>query len=288
MKKLISLSLLLAGSLMFLASCTKVNPAPEPVQAGVYLETNGSLGKILVDEKGMTLYYFSKDADGQSACLDDCLASWPLYYNDNPTIGTDLDAKDFDVITRSDGSKQTTYKGWPLYYFINDNAKGDVKGEGVKDVWFVAKPDYSVMLSVGQLKGADGMEYKSDYSPGTELTPFLTDANGRTLYRFVKDSANNNNFTAPDFSNNNVWPIYEVDPEKVPTGFNTADFGEIDVFGKKQMTYKGWPLYYFGQDAKRGETRGVSVPKPGVWPIVNKTTTTAPGGSTESSDGYGY
>jgi hypothetical protein len=41
-------------------------------------------------------------------------------------------------------------------------------------------------------------------------------------------------------------------------------FSTIDVFGKKQLTYKGWPIYYFGLDgAKRGATKGVSVPKTG-------------------------
>ncbi len=289
MKKLILFSVLLTGSLLFLSACKKNNPVPSPAaKPGVYLETNANIGKILVDEKGMTLYYFSKDADGQSACVDGCLANWPLYYNGSPYLGTGLDAKDFGVITRSDGKMQTTYKGWPLYYFINDKAKGDVNGEGVKNVWFVAKPDYSVMLAVGQLNGLDGIDYKSDYTPGNELTPYLTDAHGRTLYRFVKDSANTNNFTKSDFSNNAVWPIYEEPLGAVPSIYNKADFGQITVYGKKQMTYKGWPLYYFGQDASRGETKGVSVPKPGgIWPVVNLTTMKAPVNSGSAGNG-GY
>lgn len=57
---------------------------------------------------------------------------------------------------------------------------------------------------------------------------------------------------------------------------SATDFGEIDVHGKMQLTYKGWPLYYFGQDQNRGETKGVSVPAPGVWPIVNMNTSQAP------------
>nr|MBA2761379.1 hypothetical protein [Segetibacter sp.] len=54
-------------------------------------------------------------------------------------------------------------------------------------------------------------------------------------------------------------------------------FGVIDVFGKKQLTYKGWPLYYFGQDAQvRGANKGISFPSPAVWPVVGKDTPTAP------------
>ncbi|MDX1618664.1 MAG: hypothetical protein R3224_07745, partial [Balneolaceae bacterium] len=44
----------------------------------------------------------------------------------------------------------------------------------------------------------------------------------------------------------------------------------------KQSTYKGWPVYYFGQDAETGDTRGVSVPSPGVWPILNTEMPPAP------------
>ena len=289
MKKIVLFSLLLAGSLVFFSACKKTTTTPAP-KPGLYIETNATLGKILTDEKGMTLYFFSKDADGQSACVDGCVTTWPIYYNASPYIGTGLKASDFGVITRPDGKKQTTYKGWPLYYFANDNAKGDVNGEGVKNVWFVAKPDYSVMLAVNQLVGLDGVNYLSDYTPGTGLTSYLTDAYGRTLYRFVKDSANVNNytqaFTSANAAHNGDWPIYEAPLGAVPSIFNKADFSQISVFGKKQMTYKGWPLYYRENDTKRGLTTGVSIPKPGIWPIVNLSTPSAPKASGNGGSGY--
>jgi hypothetical protein len=54
-------------------------------------------------------------------------------------------------------------------------------------------------------------------------------------------------------------------------------FGTIDVFGKKQLTYNGWPLYYFGDDEGAvGANKGVSVPKPGIWPIAAKDIAAAP------------
>ena len=55
-----------------------------------------------------------------------------------------------------------------------------------------------------------------------------------------------------------------------------CDLRGIDVYGKTQLTYKGWPLYYFGQDANRGDNKGISFPAPGVWPIANTETTIAP------------
>ncbi len=54
------------------------------------------------------------------------------------------------------------------------------------------------------------------------------------------------------------------------------DFGKIDVYGRTQLTYKGWPLYYFGQDSVRGDNKGISFPAPGVWPIANENTPVAP------------
>ena len=53
-------------------------------------------------------------------------------------------------------------------------------------------------------------------------------------------------------------------------------FLQIDVHGRTQITYKGWPVYYFGQDAARGDNKGVSVGGPGKWPVINEATPLAP------------
>lgn len=270
------LILLIIGT-VWLSSCEKENPAKK---TGVFLSKNSTLGNILVDQNGMTLYFFTKDVSGSSLCEGACLDNWPVFFSENLEIDGNLDIDDFDAIARGDGKYQITYKGWPLYYFANDTKEGDVNGEGVLDVWFVAKEDYTVMLANGQLVGHDGKMYKEDYTEGEEIIQFFVDDRGRTLYAFKNDTKDNNNFTAPDFSNNGVWPIYEVaEVKSVPSQVNSSDFGVIDVFGRSQLTYKGWPLYYFGQDAEtRGNTKGVSFPAPGVWPIVNKSTNAAPDG----------
>ncbi|MBA4140990.1 MAG: hypothetical protein H0X70_10930, partial [Segetibacter sp.] len=98
-----------------------------------------------------------------------------------------------------------------------------------------------------------------------------------TLYGFKNDKNNKNNYTKTDFSNTPIWPIYETDKIVVPSVLDKTLFGVIDVFGKKQLTYKGWPLYYFGQDAQvRGANKGISFPAPAVWPVVGKDTPPAP------------
>ncbi|HBB17564.1 MAG TPA: hypothetical protein DCZ97_11425 [Syntrophus sp. (in: bacteria)] len=95
------------------------------------------VGSYLTDAKGMSLYYFKKDVPGKSACSRDCIAKWPVFYTKKVVVSKRLDKKDFAVITRGDGIKQTTYKGRPLYYFANDVVVGDTNGEGVNNLWHV-------------------------------------------------------------------------------------------------------------------------------------------------------
>ncbi|PPL03579.1 hypothetical protein [Parapedobacter indicus] len=244
-------------------------PEPEPEQTGILVKTDASFGSILTDSVGQVLYVFSKDADGNSACAGNCLSLWPKYYSSHAASSEGIESDDIGTVVLADGSLQTTYKGWPLYYYANDEAPGDVQGDGVGGNWFVAKPDYSVLLVQNQLVGGDGTAYKADLTPGEGMTYYLVDAYGRTLYGFVNDRYNTNNFTKPDFSNDAVWPIYESAALSVPSTLNAEDFAEITVHGRMQLTYKGWPLYYFGSDAARGETKGIDFPKLGIWPVLN-------------------
>jgi predicted lipoprotein with Yx(FWY)xxD motif len=270
--------LLAVGFLLtFSISCSDDDDTPDPVETFDIQEKDSKAGKVLTDKDGKTLYFFTKDVAGMSACSGNCLANWPVFSVANPKLGAGLNAADFGTITRAEGGTQVTYKGWPLYYFKNDAAAGDVNGENVGGIWFVARTTYSLMLGNAQLVGNDGKSYKPDYTEGTAETQFLVDDLGRTLYAFANDKKNKNNFTKPDFSNDAVWPVYTAELKDLPSSIDKTLFGVIDVFGKKQLTYKGWPLYYFGLDAMvRGATKGVSVPRPGVWPIVNKDSPNAP------------
>ncbi len=235
----------------------------------VLIAEHPSLGNILTDGDGNTLYFFTKDAFDTSECEGQCKVNWPIFYGENLEIGAGLNADDFGMITRADGDKQTTYKGWPLYYFVNDNAPGDANGEAVGGVWYVAKPDYAIMLVDNQLVGHDGVKYNSNYEPGEEIIQYFVDDYGRTLYIFINDTYETNNFTAADFSNNAVWPIYETANTTAPSVIDESLFSVIDVHGRQQLCYKGWPLYYFGQDnMMRGLNKGVSFPQPGIWPVA--------------------
>ena len=251
---------------------------------------SSTLGNYLTDKDGNTLYFFSMDANGANNCTGGCTTAWPIFNVTGLTqegLGNGLMLSDFGSIT-TPGGKQVTYKGWPLYYYAPGGVRetaGQTTGEAIGGVWFVAKPDYTIMLAKAQLLGADGKNYlvsaANVYSEGIGTTIYFTDLMGRTLYAFALDSANINKYTSTDAVKNAVWPIYETDKVVVPSVLNKSLFGSITVFGKKQLTYKGWPMYYFKNDVDtsgkfRGYNKGVSVPHPGVWPVFFKEYPAAP------------
>lgn len=98
----------------------------------------------LTDGKGMALYTFTKDEADLESCQGQCLVNWPVYAQTNFVVASGLNASDFGVIKRADGTKQATYKGWPLYYFKSDAKAGDTLGQGVGNVWFLAGPSTKV------------------------------------------------------------------------------------------------------------------------------------------------
>ena len=111
---------------------------------------DSSLGKIVVDGVGRTLYLFTADANGKSACSGACADNWPPLVSDAaPAAGPGLDASAFGTITRDDGSKQMTFHGKPLYYFAGDKAAGDTNGQGVNGKWFVVGGDGNAMGATG-------------------------------------------------------------------------------------------------------------------------------------------
>jgi predicted lipoprotein with Yx(FWY)xxD motif len=120
-------------------------PATEPPvaipvtgDAVVNLGQNDTLGSFLVDEGGMTLYLFTKDTPNTTVCYDNCAVAWPpLLTTGAPVAGEGVDASLLGTPTRTDGSVQVTYNGWPLYYYEEDKAPGDVIGQDVGGVWYV-------------------------------------------------------------------------------------------------------------------------------------------------------
>lgn len=133
-----------AGGYGSTSSSTSASPSASgsvASQAATVMTASSDLGTILVDGKGMTLYLFTKDTQGSgtSTCEGPCLAAWPPLLG-QPQTGTGADKALLGTLTRSDGTTQVTYNGWPLYYWAQDSAPGDTTGQGVNKVWWVLDP----------------------------------------------------------------------------------------------------------------------------------------------------
>ena len=114
-------------------------PPSAAADATIALATN-TLGEIIVDGEGMTLYAFTPDTAGEPTCYDDCATAWPpLLATDAAaaSAGAGLDATKLTTVDRTDGTKQVKYGDWPLYYFANDAAAGDTNGQGLATKWYV-------------------------------------------------------------------------------------------------------------------------------------------------------
>ncbi|MGA2368999.1 MAG: hypothetical protein ABSF74_10590 [Dehalococcoidia bacterium] len=114
-------------------------PATTP-SAGTYtigVANKAGIGDYLVDSKGMTVYYFLRDTNEKSSATAAIVKIWPVFYAANVIPQAPLLAGDFRTITRDDGTMQTTYLGWPLYYYAQDQVAGDTKGQQFNNLWFV-------------------------------------------------------------------------------------------------------------------------------------------------------
>ncbi len=206
--------------------------------------SSGDMGQYLVGSNGMTLYAFDHDALDASNCTGKCLENWPALTVDSADALTADPAipGEFGTITRSDdGTLQVTYNGMPLYYWIHDQNPGDMTGEGVGNVWWVAAPA-TVYIS----RSAD-------------LGTFLVGPTGMTVYMFTNDSAGVSTCSGACATN---WPALTVDSaDAVVAGDNVH--GELGTItrddGSLQVTYNGMPLYYYAKDMARGDTTGEGV-----------------------------
>ena len=122
--------------------------------------SNASLGNILVNSQGRTLYLFKRDSGTMSECNGDCAVNWPpLRAAGKPTIGSGAKATLTSTSTRANGVRQVTYNGHPLYLFKNDSKPGDTNGEGLNAFggsWFAVSPSGSQVSAPAASSGGGG------------------------------------------------------------------------------------------------------------------------------------
>lgn len=137
------------------AAAARASGAPSSASGGLKT-AKSSLGRIVVDASGMTAYYFTKDTanSGTSACTGECLQVWPPITTTSATPAASGVTGKVGTITLPNGAKQVTVNGRPIYLYAPDVKPGDVKGQGVGSVWYVLRPDGTMVTD--QASGSSG------------------------------------------------------------------------------------------------------------------------------------
>jgi predicted lipoprotein with Yx(FWY)xxD motif len=124
------------------ASSSAPGSATPAAPGGVVGVATTSLGPVLVDGKGLTVYMLTADSPGHSTCSAACLQYWPPVTGPAPTSVKGITAA-LSVTKATSGASMVTAAGWPLYTFAKDSAPGDVTGQGVKSFggkWYAVSP----------------------------------------------------------------------------------------------------------------------------------------------------
>ncbi|HUY46436.1 MAG TPA: hypothetical protein VMV92_12000 [Streptosporangiaceae bacterium] len=129
-----------------------------------------SIGPVLADAKGLTLYWYAKDTAMTSNCTGGCAMAWPpVTGKPAAAMGARLVGK-FGTITRAGGVPQATYKGHPLYTYSGDMAPGQIKGNGVGGVWHILKVTPTGAISASAAMSAGGSMSSSSPSPSASMS----------------------------------------------------------------------------------------------------------------------
>ena len=146
-----------ASSVLVLAACGSSSPSssappsmtPTTSSASAALKVaSTSLGRVVVDGQGMTVYVYDLDHQGTqvSACTGGCAAAWPaVLVTGTPKLAGVTG--DVGTIPTAGGKKQVTLNGWPLYTYSGDSAPGQVGGQGSGGTWWVISPSGTKVTS---------------------------------------------------------------------------------------------------------------------------------------------
>jgi predicted lipoprotein with Yx(FWY)xxD motif len=224
--------------------------APVPT---VTMQTSPFVGTYLADGAGRTLFTYGNDLPGdcradnlpQSRCEADCLIAWPIFDAGERVLGPGLSDTGFGSIQRGDGTWQTTYFGWPLYYYKTDLTLGQMGGQGKGKTWHVAEttPASIVIMKEGAVKYlADGAGYtlyvSAADSPGIGNTDPVSACSGECLQTFQR--------------------FHQKNPSLVPS-LEQADFSVfVTAPAELQLAFKGRPLYRARSDDRAGDTSGIA------------------------------
>lgn len=222
---------------------------------------SATIGHYLENGTGFTLYMFATDTpgNGTSTCTGSCAAVWPPFYASSLNLPPGLSQSNFSTITRPDGTKQSAYNGWPLYYYVSDTSAGSMVGEGLNQfggLWYAIPP--TLQQSGGQIVGGQSYTIGVAYKPSIGI--YLTNGTGFTLYFRATDTPNSGATTCNTSTCETNWPAFYAPSLKLAPGLSSADFGTITPYNStKIVTYNGYALFYWIRDTSAGDTLGQGV-----------------------------
>ncbi len=230
---------------------------PEEITGGagpaptITMPKNGFAGTFLADGAGRALYVYGADLPGDcehpaiTTCYNDCAVAWPIFNGEPRVLAAGLDESLFGSIRRTDGTVQTTYRGWPLYYYKSDVGPGDVKGQAVGRIWHLAQ---TVLPNIVIIR--------------VETTRFLADGEGHALYVSAADTKGTATSAPVSACSGTCFDSY--DPFS-PTYISPVTYlvsGDFSYFvradGIVQLAYKGAPLYHAFADVRSATMNGVA------------------------------
>lgn len=246
----------------------------EAVELGVR-ETD-PYGEVVVGPEGLALYMFEEDpGDGtKSVCTEGCADAWPplTVESASAVAASNAIAGTVDTLTRPDGTAQVTLNGWPLYYFQQDSAPGDVTGQGVSNAWWLLEPNGTRIEPLVQVRSH------------SQFGDILTGPDGLTLYMFDQDTRGGSTSTCTGGCAD-AWPPLTVDStdELLASRELSATVGTVErPDGTTQVAVDGWPVYYFQSDEGPGDVAGQGVQD--VWWVLGPDgTVIRSGGTTQTT-----
>lgn len=241
-------------------------PEPEPEasagaggaapQYDVSLKVSPFVGPYLADREGKSLYIYGADFPGDcetppvSTCFDDCLLAWPLFDAGPRDLQEGLEDEVFGRIEREDGAFQTTFYGWPLYYYRDDLAAGQLNGQGRGRIWFAAETVLPNVMILRAPEAAGGIRY-------------LGDERGRSLYVFADDEPGSASSPPVSHCADDCLDDFAVFTRPAVLPVSSLEPADLSVFfredGRPQIAFRGQPLYTAAADTRSGEMNGTEI-----------------------------
>jgi predicted lipoprotein with Yx(FWY)xxD motif len=132
------------AGLTLASACQSATNELNPGREHLSLASRPSLGQVLTDDQGRTLYLFGGDQRGESYCNGACASVWPpLTTKGIPTVSAGVDSSKVTLLKRDDGLMQVAYNGHPLYYYQGDTSSDDIYGQALNQFgaeWYALTP----------------------------------------------------------------------------------------------------------------------------------------------------